>query len=375
VQAPRLSKPSQYKSDHCVVLPQRLGRSHALDATVNCFLHSFAALSADRNRDSSFELSRYCNAISALRDELKTCPHSTDSETLCASLLLAQYEVLKPKDVCYSYVTLAGGVSAILKVCGPDRVTASEFEHAMFTAHYPTIIMHCLLRGEKCFLNDPQWLNAMRRASWEESPLISSLFCCLAMLADAMVEARQGRNASPPTCNEVLKTQLYKIRAQIVVHSELVVRSLSSARIYALYPKAYLGPHPVAQVSSQPKSESLAPSRAIKQATFYNACVIYVNIVLQELLADPNPALSLQTAQSASFIMSAMDFAKTTRPFGSWYMSLCGPLCYGVLSDTEKEICLRGMKDIFDSLNVAYDHTTLQAIFDMLTKGRPQASP
>ena len=362
---------------HFCQLPVRLGRSAALDATVSCFMYSFSAVSAGQPRNQSLELARYCTAISALREEM-TCSNpdgllSAPSESLCASLLLAQYEVLKPQPA-YSFIKISGGVSAIFKGCGPSRVTSSDFELAIFTSQYPTIVTQCLLRGEECFLGEPEWANVMRRSNGHESPMVSELWTALARIPRVLVHAKTLGHppyscASSPLCAKLL-AQIYNIRAAIVSYSDVITRNLSTSGVYALYPLAYRGSHPVPAFHPQTKLESHQPKRTIKQATFYHACVIFINTILQNFLPTPNSALLLQTSQSAIYILDTLDFAITTKPFGSFYMTFAGPMCYGVLLDPiDKEILVQGMKNMFDQLGIFGSHSAMQEVFYAFTHG------
>ncbi|OAP64034.1 hypothetical protein AYL99_00006 [Fonsecaea erecta] len=367
----------QHMGSHFRQLPVRLGRSRALDAAVSCFMYSFTAASGGLPRDQSLELARYCTAIATLRQEM-SCSNldgslSTSSETLCASLLLAQYEILKPGPT-YSYIQLAGGVSAILKGSGPSRVTSSEFELAIFTTQYPTIITQSMLRGEECFLNDPQWMDAMRRSNGHESPIVSELWTALARVPDLFVQAN-ALGGVPPSCGSSplyagILSQIYDIRSAIVAYSDAITRNLSTPGVFATFPAAYRGPHPVPEFHPQTDLESLQANCSIQQATFYYACVIYINAVLQNFLVAHNPALSPQTSQAATSILSTLEFSATTRPFGSFFMTFAGPLCYGVLSDPlDKEVLVQGMNTIFDEVGISWTHFSLQEIFYALTRG------
>src|ERR1700761_2796773 len=61
--------------------------------------------------------------------------------------------------------------SPVFQACGPNRVMSSDFEHALFSSQYPTIVTQCMLKGERCFLSDPQWKNIMGSPNLHDSPL------------------------------------------------------------------------------------------------------------------------------------------------------------------------------------------------------------
>lgn len=365
---------------HFRLLPPRLGRSQALDAAVKCFMCSYSAITVRQPRSQQLELAQYGTAISTLRQELASCEpnglFSTPSETLCASLLLAQYEVFQPTGA-HSYVQLAGGVSAIFKACGPSRVISSEFELAIFNTQYPTIITQCMLNGQPCFLSEPDWEYAMRRScgNVDPTPMQGEMWIALSkipgVLANVKALGEPSFLSSATPLYAQLLSQTYKIRASIVAHSDTVTRNLSTPGVFAACPAVYRGPHPVPTFDPKTKLHSLQPNRFIKQATLYHACVIYINTVLQNLLPTQNPALSLQTSQSAAYIWSTLDFALAIRPLGAFYMSFAGPLCYGVLTDPEdKEVLLQGMQNIFgDKWAFGYTHLALQELFHAFVKG------
>jgi hypothetical protein len=322
------------------------------------------AIGARHAQAQSAELARYGIAISTLRREISASdPDSlvgTPSETLCASLLLAQYEVLR-LEASHSYVQLSGGVSTILQGCGPSRATASEFELAIFTSQYPAIVTQCLLQGTPCFLNDTAWANAMRCNNGHESIMVVELWIALARIPDAMTAAQtQGAQVRITDC-----AQLHRIRAAIVAHSEDVSRSLSTMAVHHLYPRAYQGdrlaPNRKTVFSN---SDPDLPNRSIKQATFYHACVILINTILQSFLRSSNPALALQTSQSSRYILDCLDFAITTAPFGAFYMTFAGPLCYGVIKDIpEREVLIQSMQIMFSGVNLDWDEHKLEAVF------------
>ena len=120
---------------YIVDLPQRLGQNKALDAAVDTFLHSYQCMQRGEKILRQSELVRYASAIKLLREVVSTPDEATTSETMCAALLLYQYEVMKRQPTTVCVMTLAGGVSAILEAWGPTRIK-TQFEYGLFMSHF-----------------------------------------------------------------------------------------------------------------------------------------------------------------------------------------------------------------------------------------------
>ena len=118
-----------------VDLPHRLGQNRALDAAVDTFLHSYQCMQRGEKIPRPSELVRYGNAIRLLREVMSTPDQATTPDTLCAALLLYQYEVMKRQPGTLSIITLAGGVSVMLEAWGPTRIK-SRFEYCLFMSHF-----------------------------------------------------------------------------------------------------------------------------------------------------------------------------------------------------------------------------------------------
>jgi hypothetical protein len=360
-------------------LPYRLGRSNALDAAVRCLLQSYTVISHGQPHDKPLELAAYCTAINALRQELgspgtSATPQATTSETLCAALIIAQYELLRPVPSS-SFVTLAGGVSAIFKGAGPGRVQ-SDFEQAIFAAQYPTIVTQAIIRGEKCFLSDPEWTTVMRRGNPAEDPIVTDLWITLTRLSGFLQRAREAgvfddpnREASP--LYPSLLRDAYALRKDVVQHAHDINRKLSHPGVHAICPAVYKGPLPPQRWPSPPSEsgvEDLTPKRALRQSGYYHACVITANIVLQRILAGQNAALSLQTGQSAEYILATLDFVTTVaKPLGAMHMTFAGPMAYGVSGPAERRLLLEKLNPVFLHVGFRFDHGSMMGVFDAFT--------
>ncbi|KAJ9618575.1 hypothetical protein H2204_012994 [Knufia peltigerae] len=367
----------QQMGAHYRHLPYRLGHSKALDAAVTCVLASYNLVSHGLPHDESVELANYGVAIRALREELSLADHpaTTSSETLCAALIIAQYELLKPGQSSYSYVTLAGGVSAIFRGSGPGRIQ-SDFELAIFSSQYPAIITQALLRGEDCFLGDPDWAGVMRRGVPSDTPVLTESWTAIARLPNLLIRMRSIMSSEPGICDtssplypSILR-DAYALRKEIVKHSDTVTRLLSHPGVHEVCANVYKGPLPPTQEwNPTTKNESLFPHRIVKQTSMYHAWVITVNVVLSRLLPDENAALTLQTAQAARHIMATLDFVSATKPFGAMYMTYAGPMVYGVSGASERMTLLEKMTDLFRHFRMHFDHASMMTVFEAVTGG------
>jgi hypothetical protein len=396
----------------------------------------------------SVELASYGHAIKALREELslsvdaagqpsrEATATTTSSETLCAALIIAQYELLKPGRSNFSYVTLAGGVSAIFRAGGPGRVVGSDFEIAIFSSQYPTIITQALLRGQECFLASPDWTNVMRRGDPSEDPITTDNWVAITQLPGLLRRIRSitTTTAANSECTNIDTTSplypsilrdAYALRREIVKHNDSITRRLSHPGVYHVCPAVYKWPNPPSSSSTTQrppewtpttKPETLLPKRIVKQCGMYHAWVITVNVVLSRLLSErPMPAvegrnedktdkngnaasaLTLQTAQSAEYIMSTLDFVSSeTKPFGGMYMTYAGPMAYGVLvlsrdrdgrpggngdmninktrignerQDRQQLLLLDKLNDLFRPFGLRFDHDRMMTVFEAVTGG------
>ncbi|KAK5557067.1 hypothetical protein LTR46_004878 [Exophiala xenobiotica] len=446
----------QQLGPHYRHLPCRLGHSKALDAAVHCVLTSYTLVSRGQQHMESLELASYGHAIKALREELSssvdaagqpsrgagtTTTTTTSSETLCAALIIAQYELLKPGRTRFSYVTLAGGVSAIFQAGGPGRVVGSDFEIAIFSSQYPTIITQALLRGQECFLASPDWTNVMRRGDPSEDPIITDNWVAITQLPGLLRRIRSITTTTTANSDECIDTtsplypsilrDAYALRREIVKHNDSITRRLSHPGVYHVCPAVYKWPNPPSSSSTMQrppewtpttKLETLLPKRIVKQCGMYHAWVITVNVVLSRLLLErPMPAvegrnedktdkngnaasaLTLQTAQSAEYIMSTLDFVSSeTKPFGGMYMTYAGPMAYGVLvlsrdrdrdsrpggsgngdmnmnknktriwnerQDRQQLLLLDKLNDLFRPFGLRFDHDRMMTVFEAVTGG------
>ncbi|KAK5255513.1 hypothetical protein LTR40_010855, partial [Exophiala xenobiotica] len=295
----------QQLGPHYRHLPCRLGHSKALDAAVHCVLTSYTLVSRGQQHMESVELASYGHAIKALREELSlsvdaagqpsrgagtTTTTTTSSETLCAALIIAQYELLKPGRTRFSYVTLAGGVSAIFRAGGPGRVVGSDFEIAIFSSQYPTIITQALLRGQECFLASPDWTNVMRRGDPSEDPIITDNWVAITQLPGLLRRIRSITTATTtansdecidtasPLYPSILR-DAYALRREIVKHNDSITRRLSHPGVYHVCPAVYKWPNPPSSSTTQrppewtpaTKPEALLPKRIVKQCGMYHA--------------------------------------------------------------------------------------------------------
>ncbi|RAL68026.1 hypothetical protein DID88_008749 [Monilinia fructigena] len=80
-------------------------------------------------------------------------------EVLCATEILALYELLEPSGEA-AWIRHSAGAARLILLRTPESYT-TDFERALFMGHTGPIMTEALLNGERCFLEQPAWQNLL----------------------------------------------------------------------------------------------------------------------------------------------------------------------------------------------------------------------
>ena len=375
-------------------LPIHIGYSRALDTSIELFLYSYNGVVTGQPTKDTIKLALYGTAIKALREELSAVSgefsNATASETLCAGLVLAHHEAMNSRPL-RSYVTLAGGVSAIFRGRGPTGLT-SEFDIAMFTSHRPGLITRSILNHEECFLEAPEW-NALMQYGTPRNPnssIFTSLWISYAKYPGQLKRMRRlWVDDNPAIVDRThpdyqrLLTDMYQLRDSILRHATDVAKGLAVPQVFHFCPTAYTGP-PLTHLYANNGAQSFTPNeatpvhRAVDIAMVYHSCLISINVALQRILPVHDETLIAQSKASAHAIRTMVSFAATQKPFGALALTWSGPLVYGIISqsagtslkaEAERVAFVQELNSTFTSLGFHYVHQNLCTIFNAMTGG------
>ncbi|KAL7932061.1 hypothetical protein V8C35DRAFT_102054 [Trichoderma chlorosporum] len=154
--------PAGYRLHHLgrfmTEIPCRLGHNPALDIAVECLLQCHTQLlEAGQFPEPVNQPSpEYMRALHTLQNVIADPVLGTSAETVCATMLMAYYEMMAPERRAHQYIAHAGGASKLISIRGPGRVRTT-FEYHLFRTQRGRIVLEALLQGEHCFLLTGGW--------------------------------------------------------------------------------------------------------------------------------------------------------------------------------------------------------------------------
>ncbi|CAK7244223.1 MAG: hypothetical protein STHCBS139747_005759 [Sporothrix thermara] len=104
----------------------------------------------------------YNKALRAVQAALEDNDQRLTEETLCATELLAVFELLN--DNIPSWRHHAGGAAQLIRVRGTQRFRTSASGTALFLAHIGTSVMDAFLSNKACFLEEAGWTELLQSA-------------------------------------------------------------------------------------------------------------------------------------------------------------------------------------------------------------------
>lgn len=127
--------------DFFTFIPSRIGHNRSLDAAVYCLVQGHRSLVRQWPRDENTHLEdAYLKALRNLQLSLDDHTDRGSAETLCGALVLALYELFRPKGPEeIQWVAHAGGAAAILRARGPHAFT-TDFEQSLLLAHHGSVV-------------------------------------------------------------------------------------------------------------------------------------------------------------------------------------------------------------------------------------------
>ncbi|KAF4339833.1 hypothetical protein FBEOM_6250 [Fusarium beomiforme] len=115
-------------------------------------------------------LRHYTSALRATQEAIDHEAQRMAPETLCATLFLGIFELLKPQPDQQAWARHVAGTTQLIQLRGPRRFQ-SDFELALFMAHVGPMVVEAYLHNKRCFLVDEPWQQVMRTAIHNDSSI------------------------------------------------------------------------------------------------------------------------------------------------------------------------------------------------------------
>ncbi|KAE9374670.1 hypothetical protein N431DRAFT_372476 [Stipitochalara longipes BDJ] len=144
-------------------IPSHFGHTLALDDAFRCLItsaHSKLVPCHSSRRETI--LSNYSKALHSLQTAVKDSKTRYSTEVLCATAILAIFELLNSPNGMHWSQHIAGA-SRLIQLRGPSSFS-SEFDKCLFVSLSYPICAQSLLNNEYCFLDDPTWTEVMKSA-------------------------------------------------------------------------------------------------------------------------------------------------------------------------------------------------------------------
>ncbi|KAI9648791.1 hypothetical protein NHQ30_003431 [Ciborinia camelliae] len=136
----------------------RYGHDPCLSAAVDCVVARARQIISPPQHTSFWEplvLAHYITALETLQRAIDSPQTCYKPEVLCATEILALYELLEPSDEA-AWIRHSAGAARLILLRTPESYT-TDFERALFMGHTGPIMTEALLNGERCFLEQSAW--------------------------------------------------------------------------------------------------------------------------------------------------------------------------------------------------------------------------
>ncbi|KAN0114622.1 hypothetical protein V8E51_004166 [Hyaloscypha variabilis] len=324
----------------------RVGHSPALDAAVKCLLDAHQRFIVGKISSCDEHLRNDNHAMYLIRKDLNQLRSRTPSETVCASMLLCRYEVLN-RDT-RAWFTHAGGVAALIKAWGPDRIT-SDFDLALFKSNYGSIISASIFDGQECFVTAPAWEAVRIRCDNSKvgyDPQLSELLAAFAMLPNLLRSIQSTKQ--DPRVSPIHEARSFKER--ISRSTPIMEQDLEGPTIHTFTVPKIAWPF-----------------------CLYWAMIIIANSILM-LQGEAESSLLEENQSAADNICKSIEGFRRLKPLGALFAPLILSGAYGVSNMDIREKLAEEYWDLLDPLHSqprelsgASVGATMQLLFDTLT--------
>ncbi|KAL8952704.1 MAG: hypothetical protein Q9222_001403 [Ikaeria aurantiellina] len=136
-------------------IPSRFGNTKCLDDAVCCVAARVRQWITNPGQPNRAVIELYAKAVKSLQAALNDPSQYILSDVLCATEVLAIFELLDSERLRY-WIRHAAGAAALIKLRGPTGYQTG-YEQALFIAQVGPIYTEAMLKASHCFLEEPAW--------------------------------------------------------------------------------------------------------------------------------------------------------------------------------------------------------------------------
>ncbi|KAL6816710.1 hypothetical protein J3E69DRAFT_375312 [Trichoderma sp. SZMC 28015] len=359
--------PNGYRLHHLgrymTEIPCRLGHNPALDVAVECLLQCHTQLlEANQFSQPSTQPSpEYMRALQILQNVIADPVLGTSADTVCATMLMAYYEMIAPEKRPHQYIAHAGGASKLISVRGPQCVR-TNFEYKLFRTQRGRIVLDALLRGEHCFLLTGGWEDICpeKRDSIKFSSVdyLFESICSIPTLVKYVVDWKAGE--SDLGMGEIIE---YGRKLQ----QELRAASPRSSTVGNVEENLGFEERQSSTLDEDfPLSFHFYSSEGAIFHTWRWMALIIADLCLVNLVADPRLRLSI--ADTARRICMCYEYASLSNPLGAQFLQVPLIIAYVVSDQKGKNWIIDKINLLLGGLYVTYTAEYLDCISMMILK-------
>ncbi|KAB5578873.1 hypothetical protein GE09DRAFT_562855 [Coniochaeta sp. 2T2.1] len=141
-------------------IPIRLGRNAALDAVTASLCSIYVDYLTVKSARSRATIQKYISSLRTLQDCIRDPELRSQSETICASIIIQMCELMISPDS-GRWSGLNRGCALLIKDCDPKRF-ATGFDRDLLDSQRTHFLTQAMNAGEECFLARPEWRHAER---------------------------------------------------------------------------------------------------------------------------------------------------------------------------------------------------------------------
>jgi hypothetical protein len=331
-------------------LPDRIGKSVALDAALECVVQAHQRLTGFKPQQciGTTQVNHLQVAISALQKDVSSLNGTPPSaDVVATALLLATCEIYDTSHNAFTWTSHVGGINDMIAQWDPDHL--SDYQLALVDAYTSISICECLISREPCFLAQDDWNRMLRQSTIAGSDATRNLDAILAHLPGLVSELSRRRDGRQDRSK-----------------ADSLMRKLSD-QLHEISPPS---PCDLIQFAGRigDSYRFSSPRQSRDFVVYWTAVLILHGVGDQTALADDKGELS----SAIDHVCNSVDYAKELSPLGSVYMAWCLPVVYASVKETNmslREWILQSHNSLFAVLGVKYSTLSMKAVGESLTGG------